>query len=270
MNTMELIRSRRSVRSFDGRAIPEREKEDLLRFVSSAETPYKLPIEWRLLDAGAQGLSCPVITGTDIYLAGKMLPTPHAEEAFGFAFERAALYALSKGIGTTCIAGTMDRPAFERAMELSGGEVMPCITPLGYPAAKMSLRESMMRKGVRADSRLGFAELFFDSGFSAPLTEEKAGEFADALEMVRLAPSAVNKQPWRAVVCGSTVHFYEKRSKGFITAQGWDVQKIDMGIALCHFVCGLEEQGCPYSFAFDEPGLEHGADTVYIASVHIG
>ena len=185
MNTMELIRSRRSVRSFDGRAIPEREKEDLLRFVSSAETPYELPIEWRLLDARAQGLSCPVITGTDIYLAGKMLPAPHAEEAFGFAFERAALYALSKGIGTTCIAGTMDRPAFERAMELSGGEVMPCITPLGYPAAKMSLRESMMRKGVRADSRLSFAELFFDGGFSAPLTEEKAGELADALAVLQ-------------------------------------------------------------------------------------
>ena len=88
--------------------------------------------------------------------------------------------------------------------------------------------------------------------------------------MVRLAPSAVNKQPWRAVVCGSTVHFYEKRSKGFITAQGWDVQKIDMGIALCHFVCGLEERGRPYSFAFDEPGLEHGADTAYIASVRMG
>ena len=269
MNQTELIRGRRSVRSFDGRALPEEETQDLLRYAQSVRSPYAPVIEWRILDAKARSLPCPVITGTDLYLAGKMLPGPHAEEAFGYAFERVALYAASKGIGTTCIAGTMDRPAFERAMELGGRQIMPCITPLGYPAAKMSLRESMMRKGVKADSRMKFEELFFLGGFSAPLTAEEAGGLADALELVRLAPSAVNKQPWRAVVCGDTVHFYEKRSKGFVTAEGWDVQKIDMGIALCHFVCGLEEKGRAFAFAFEDPGLEHGADLVYIASVRV-
>ena len=114
-----------------------------------------------------------------------------------------------------------------------------------------------------------FEELFFLGGFSAPLTAEEAGGLADALELVRLAPSAVNKQPWRAVVCGDTVHFYEKRSKGFVTAEGWDVQKIDMGIALCHFVCGLEEKGRAFAFAFEDPELAHGADLFYIASVRV-
>ena len=57
----------------------------------------------------------------------------------------------------------------------------------------------MMRKGVKADERLPFEELFFDGSFDKTLSKEKAGRWLDALEMVRLALLAVNKQPWRVV-----------------------------------------------------------------------
>lgn len=268
-NGMDLIRSRRSVRSFDGKPLSEEEQESLLSFASSVETPYDLPITWRILDAKTHGLSSPVVTGTDLYMAGKMARSPHAEEAFGFAFERVVLFAVESGIGTTWIAGTMNRDAFERAMRLDANEVMPCVSPLGHPAAKMSLRERMMRKGVKADTRLPFEELFFDSGFDTPLTAERAGELADVLEMVRWAPSAVNKQPWRAVICGDLVHFYEKQSRGFVDASGWDLQKVDLGIAMCHFVYGMEEKNHRLEFLLTDPGLPHLSDTVYIASFRI-
>lgn len=269
MNMTELVRSRRSVRSFDGKAMSDEELRGLLRFAESIETPYALRIAWRILDAKIQGLSCPVITGTDAYIAGKMRRVPHAEEAFGFAFERFVLHAVSLGIGTTWIAGTMDRRAFERAMDLQDGEVMPCVSPLGRPAAKMSIRESMMRKGVKADVRLPFEELFFDGSFGRPLNAEGAGELADVLEMVRWAPSAVNRQPWRVVVRDDGVLFYEKKSKGFISADGWDVQKIDMGIAMCHFVCGMEEKGRKTELTLEDPGIDHADDTVFTAAFRI-
>jgi len=38
---------------------------------------------------------------------------------------------------------------------------MPCVSPLGYPAEKMSLRETLMRKGIQADKRMDFDRLFF-------------------------------------------------------------------------------------------------------------
>ena len=82
----------------------------------------------------------------------------------------------------------MDRKAFERAMLLSENEVMPCVSPLGYPAKKMALRETMMRKGVKADSRLDFEKLFFDGSFETPLPAQNAGELYLPFEMVRLAP----------------------------------------------------------------------------------
>lgn len=264
MTTMELVRSRRSVRTFDGRPLSDDEKEALLGYAQARENLFDLPITWRILSAAENGLSSPVIAGTDTYIAGKMRRAPHAEEAFGCAFEEIVLYAQSMGIGTTWIAGTMNRPAFERAMGLADGEVMPCVSPLGHPAAKMSLRETLMRKGIRADARLPFGELFFDGDFSRPLTPAAAGRAADALEMVRWAPSAVNKQPWRVVLRDNAAHFYEKKVRGYTDASGWDIQKIDMGIALCHFALGLA--GSAPRLTCADPGLPVPEDTVYIAT----
>lgn len=266
MNGMELIRHRRSVRTFDGSALRPEDGEKIMAYAKDLENPYGVPIAWRLLSAKADGLTSPVIVGADTFIAGKVRRVPHAEEAFGYAFERIVLFAESMGVGTTWIAGTMDRAAFERAMELDGDEVMPCVSPLGYPANKMSLRETMMRRGVKADSRLDFSELFFDRGFDTPLRPDLENEVTDALEMVRWAPSAVNKQPWRVVIDGHTAHFYEKKNKGYVDSRGWDLQKVDIGIALCHFAYGLEENKKTAKLVLADPGIPAPGDTAYIAS----
>ena len=174
MGILDNIRSRRSVRAFDGTDLRPEDAEKIMACAAEADNPYALAITWRLLDAGKDGLTSPVITGTNTWIAGKMQRVPHAEEAFGYSFEKIVLYAESLGIGTTIIAGTMNRPAFEKAVNLGDGEVLPCVSPLGYPAKKMSLREIMMRKGVRADSRFNFGELFFDGKYGTALSPEKA------------------------------------------------------------------------------------------------
>ena len=266
MAFMDLVRSRRSVRTFDGSALKPEDAERILACAKAAENPYGIPIEWRLLSVKKDGLSTPVIVGADTFIAGKLRPAPHAEEAFGYAFEEIVLFAQSLGVGSTWIAGTMDRPAFERAMELTGDEVMPCVSPLGYAAPKMSLRESMMRKGVKADRRLDFGTLFFDGAFDVPLTPEKAAILAEPLETVRWAPSAVNKQPWRVIWDGRAAHFYEKKNRGYVSASDWDLQKIDLGIALCHFSRALAEKGIKAAFGTNDPGLTAPQDTEYIAS----
>lgn len=265
MSTLELIKKRRSVRTFDETPLKAEDAEAILAFAEKLENPYDIAIQWKLLDAKKQGLKSPVIVGTDTFIAGKMQRLPHAEEAFGYAFEKVVLFAQSLGVGTTWIAGTMDRPAFEKAMELKDGEVMPCVSPLGYAAKRMSVRETMMRKGIKADARLPFETLFCCGGFDTPLTQEAAGKLSEALEAVRLAPSAVNKQPWRLVVCDGKVHFYEKRSRGF-GEDGWDIQKIDLGIALAHFELVAKESGLSPVLTLEDPGIAAEADTAYIAS----
>lgn len=266
MTISESIKARRSVRSFNGKDLSADDIELIKDFCNDADNPYGIPVRWKILNAKEHGLSSPVISGADTYIAGKMGKTQHAEEAFGFSFEKIILKARSKGIGTTWIAGTMNRAAFEKAMYLNENEVMPCVSPLGYPAEKMSLRETVMRKGVKADSRKSPSELFFSDSFNTPLKPEDCENIRDILEAVRLAPSAVNKQPWRIVICGNKAHFYEKRSKGYISADGWDLQKIDIGIALCHFKLVSDESGFETEFSIDDPNLNKDIDTEYIAT----
>lgn len=265
MKTLEIARKRRSVRTFDGKGLTPEDAQKIMDFAEKAENPYGLSIAWKLLDAQKDGLTTPVIVGTDVFIGGKMLRAPHAEEAFGYSFEKIVLFAESLGIGTTWIAGTMDRPAFERAMELAEGEVMPCVSPLGYPAEKMSLRETVMRMSIKADSRMDFGEVFFDGSFDKPLTESAAGKLLEAFEAVRIGPSAVNRQPWRIVLCGNKAHFYEKDSKG-LGGGDWDVQKIDMGIALSHFELAAKDCGFETKFEISDPGLAMPASVKYIAS----
>ena len=265
-NITTLVRTRRSVRTYDTVPLTSEDAQKISAFISKIENPYEIPVEFKLLNAKQQKLSCPVVTGTDIFIGTKVKRIPHAEEAVGYSLEMLVLYAQSLNIGTVWIGGTMDRSAFEHAMSLGKDEIMPCVSPLGYIAKKMSIRETMMRKGVKADTRLPFESLFFDSAFDKPLTKEKAGSLSEPLETVRLAPSAVNKQPWRVVVAENAAHFYLKRNKGFISESVGDMQKIDLGIALCHFALSAKEIGMDITFAVNEPNIAVESDTEYIAS----
>jgi nitroreductase len=106
---LKTIRERKSVRTFDGRPLSAADRERLERYIPTIANPFGIPVRFVLLDAKEHGLSSPVVTGTELYAAGKLRRGPMAEIAFGFAFEKFVLYALSLGVGTVWIAGTMDR-----------------------------------------------------------------------------------------------------------------------------------------------------------------
>jgi len=264
----ELIKMRRSVRTFDGRALSDDDRRSLTKYVSSVNNPFDAPITFRLLDAKQNGLSSPVIVGATEYLAAKVERVPNFEAAFGYCFEKACLYALSLGVGTVMLAASLNRAAFEKAMNVGENEVMPVASPVGYPADKMSIRETLMRKGIKADSRIPFESLFYDGAFDKPLEKENAGVYADALEAVRLAPSAANGQPWRTVVCGDNVHFYE--AKSMKDSPLGDIQKLDVGIALAHFDSVIGEDGIDGAFVIDDPKLPVPENTHYIATFKRG
>ena len=263
---LDVIKARRSVRTFDGQGLAAEETAALQEFADRAENPYGQNAVFQIFSAKEHRLSSPVIAGTDLYLTGKIQKQLHAEEAFGYIMEEVVLFAQANGIGTTWIAGTMNRGAFEKACGLAAGEVMPCVSPLGHPAKKMSIKESLMRKGVKADSRLPFEQLFFEGSFDKPLSKTAAGDLADALEAVRWAPSAVNKQPWRLVVCEDRVHFFEKKDKGYDNGD-WDLQKVDLGIALCHFLRMTKAAGLFPACVIEDPGIACPPSTCYVATV---
>ncbi len=120
-------------------------------------------------------------------------------------------------------------------------EKLRIVSPVGYATDKKRFLEKYI---VRADknhvSRKPFGELFFENDLNNPLTENAAGAFLTPLEMVRLAPSANNKQEWRVLHEDKALHFYKKPYPLF--------DAIDMGIALCHFELSCKELGIGGNF----------------------
>lgn len=263
----DIIRRRKSVRTFSGETLRTEDKQKLDEFLKALDNPFGIPVEFRFLNTKEHAISSPVIIGTEEYVAAKISRVPQSEIAYGYSFEKFCLYAESLGIGTVMLAATISRSAFEKAMEVKDTEVMPAASPIGYPADKRSVRERLMRKGTKADERLPFETLFFENSFAQALTPEYAGQFRDALEMVRLAPSAGNKQPWRVIVCGENVHFYEKKTMS--NNPLGDIQKVDVGIALAHFDLTIKESGVNGSFVVKNPGFATDDSIEYIVTFEV-
>ena len=152
-------------------------------------------------------------------------------------------------------------------MQLQSNEILPIVIPIGVPAAKDGLVGQMIRGLAGSNNRLAFESLFFKDTYGNPLTMSQAGKYSQALEMVRLGPSASNKQPWRAVLDDHTVHFYLKPTKGYAKTLGYDIQRVDMGIAICHFDAMVQAQCIPGHFEkLKDTELDKSDDSEYIIS----
>ena len=258
MNKMEIIKTRKSVRTFDRKKITAEDKKKLLNYIKTIENPYHIPVEFILLDREKYNLSSPVIEGEDTYIAAKVANVEHCEEAYGYSFEKMILYAWSLGIGTTWIGGTLNRQLFEKAANTKDDEYMMIVTPIGYPSKTKSKVDVKLRESVRGDERLPASKLFYNNDFKTPLNSNE-----DCFDAVRWAPSAANRQPWRIVKENNNYHFYLQHTPGYSSGVGWDVQKIDLGIAICHFMY-VKDDG---KLIIDEPEIKTDSNCEYIATV---
>lgn len=51
MDVMEIIKSRKSVRTFDGEKITDEDKEKLINYTKTIENPYGIPVEFVFIDS---------------------------------------------------------------------------------------------------------------------------------------------------------------------------------------------------------------------------
>lgn len=252
----DAVERRISVRSYDSTPLSAQLKKQLLDCAASLANPLgpQMRVEW--IDAPAQKSGEKLgtygfIRNAQSYLAAIVPEEPHAAEALGYSFEQLVLYAASLGLGTCWLGGTFDRSAFAAKVSLQPCERFAILSPIGYPAQKPHLPQQLFRRVLRADARKPWDQLFFDGNLQTPLTPDAAGEYAFPLEMVRLAPSAVNRQPWRVVRAGNAFHFYLEGD----AAGSMDMQRIDLGIAACHFHLAAMERGLNGRFERVQPNL---------------
>ena len=241
----ETIKKRKSVRNYEKRGLSEQQRSEIVTYMNQIENPFQVKVkfhflETELLDKGQKLGTYGVIQGAKDYLGVTVKNTDFAMEAVGYAFEMLVLYATSLGLGTCWMGGTFNRNQFKTAMEISENDVFPIISPIGIPLEKRSITDTLVRKIAKSDQRKEWQELFFSTSFENILSKEDASDYVTALELVRIAPSASNKQPWRIVKDGELFHFFKVQGYGDVF--GYDIQSVDMGIAACHFELALKEK----------------------------
>lgn len=228
MNILDAMKKRRSVRSFNGEGLTPNQVELLDKAIAESYSPFggKLTILLRKFDlqAGYKPSTYGMIKGAvDFFLLGIGDDEASALTA-GFQFEQVVLKAWQAGLGTCWIAATFKGSDFDKGVEWPEGEELKIISPVGVAAGK-SLREKIVRFAVGSRNRMAFDSMFFYDDFHHSLPSDN--RFREALEMLRLAPSSTNSQPWRALVTDDSVHFYYKPKS--------PASVLDTGIGICHF-----------------------------------
>ena len=249
----ETIKERISVRTYKEQAIPEEVKKKISDYIDDLSNPFNAKTTFKLLETDAAANTAKLgtygfIKGARNYIGASVKDGECGLEGLGYEFEKLILYITSLDLGTCWLGGTFKRSEFAKAMSIKDDELFPCISPFGFADDKKSFTDSLVRFVAKADSRKPWAELFFNQNFSNPLLTDEAGIYERPLEMVRLAPSASNKQPWRIVKDKSRYHFYEYKSPGYSKKFGYDIQSLDMGIAACHFHVTAIEKGIQGQF----------------------
>ncbi len=200
------------------------------------------------------------------FIGGRIQNSFEAMIDFGFLFEKIILELTKKGYGTVWLGGSFHREDFVQFIK--NDEIIPCISPVGYAAEKSTIMDHMIRAATKANHRKPFVTLFFENTFDCPISENLSvkNSIDILLNLVRLAPSASNHQPWRILVRENEFAFFLKRTPNYATSLSYDIQGVDMGIAICHFMLALDENKMNYSILKSELNNNFQDDLIYILS----
>lgn len=277
----ELIQKRFSCRDYLPQLVDAQRQQLLQAFAEHLRVgPFNTAARFQLLAASVEDTEA--LKGLGTYgtirhpmgfLAGAIRKSAKDLEAYGYLLEKYILYATSLNLGTCWLGGAFRRSAFASAISPQADEHMPAVAAVGAIGDLDKARNAIERRIVRSDSRLPWEQLFFDGRFGAPLSRVAAGAYAVPLEMVRRAPSAHNKQPWRILSDETGWHFYLQRTPDLsiqLTARIMkiaDLQRIDMGIAMCHFDLASRELGLDGRWVICEPQADRALPRMeYIVS----
>ncbi len=203
------------------------------------------------------------ISNAAYFIGGCIEKYEFSEVDYGYSLERIIIELTRLELGTCWVGGTFKRKDYKTLLKTTESETIPCITPVGYKASKKSLRERLGLKLTDGSKRNPFESLFFESNMDTPMIYNQEDKYHEALEMVRSAPSAINKQPWRVIKHDNKYHFYIFRDKMVSSTKSNDLQKVDLGIALAHFKLSLEEQYVAGKWHINNPKI---SDMEYIIS----
>ena len=223
MTLYEAIYNRKSARNFKMERMSELFFQQLDKFLENIVPLYSeirchidvvCALDLDVIVKGIFKVKSPyyiVIRSTDGY---------EAYENAGYIMEQISLYFTSKEVGS-CYQGSL-----RLDYETDEPELKQCLVmAFGYT------QSSPLREAAKA-SRRNIKQL-------CTVKNDSCKEMMGLLEAARLAPSALNRQPWRFVVYNNRIHIFETDS--MIEKSTYVMRAVDMGIVQCHLMIAAEE-----------------------------
>lgn len=209
MTTFDTILARCSVRSFTDKT----PSIELLRELC-ADSPYLVPIDPAFIGSERVG-TYGVITGRPAYVAAIGDPLQA-----GIAGEKLVIELTRRGLSTCWLGATFSRAVANKALQLPDNKDIIAVIAVGSSTKMRRPIDWIMHVGARGGSRKPLDKIILEG--------QPAADIAEAVEAMRWAPSAYNRQPWRFVF----------RHDGSIELHGLpgDYLHLDCGIAIAHFL----------------------------------
>lgn len=223
MNLYQMIFKRRSIRKFKKDQIPEQLLKDILYF---GDCVSRLHADIQVKMAISENLDgyVPVRGLWKVEAPYYLVFYSEEKEGYlanaGYILEPVLLYMTGKGLGTCYLGNTkVIEPG-------SVGMKQIIAVAFGYP-------KTLLYRDPATAKRLPLKELC--------VFKEEAGEsMKNILKAVRLAPSAMNTQPWRFIVYHDRIYIFSCRE--FLP---WstlvNLREISIGIMLSHLAIAAEE-----------------------------
>jgi nitroreductase len=239
----EAIFNRRSHRKFRPEPIPG-DKLDRLSFVCLHFRPFPEARSVLVIDPGRQVYrgfigSYGKIENAPVYVAfiGDM-DSPRVQEAVGYTGEGIILEATSLELGTCWVGGFFRPEAVKKQIPIGKNERVLAVTPVGIPLDSFSLEEKLMTGFGFLHRRKSLDDLV--------IGRPKQEWMKKALDAARLAPSAVNRQPWRFFLGENAiaVSLDKVRDTDKIS------RRLDCGIAMLHLELGARHSGVAANWTY--------------------
>ena len=269
MNYKKLIEERKSTRDYKKTTVPKEIIDEILQF--SEETDKLIPgIETELL-ALDKSKVYEQLKDTAGY-QGIMLEAPHylimlSEvrgyyiENAGYLGEKISLKALDLGTNTCWITFPESEKVKKRLFLNTDMEIV-AIMALGYDANKSrvvnqdNVGDNYSKSQLKivknnVSTRYSIEDLVYikEWGHSAHYDELENRGLLDALNYARLAPSTMNRQPWRFLLDQEKVILTIRENESISNYE----EKIDIGISMLYFESIVKQTLVNVDWKFEKP-----------------
>lgn len=184
------------------------------------------------------------VTGAPAFIAfiGDMRASTVQEEV-GYTGEGIILEATALGLNTCWVAGFFRRESVSSLIEVRDNERVLAVTPVGHASGFESIGEKIMTGFGLMHRRLALSKLIRGG------QPERLSEWARVcLESARLAPSAVNRQPWGFEANADVIKVFVRTSGPEFNVS----KRLDCGIAMLHIEVAALHCGISGSWKFLE------------------